>query len=359
MTPPNSKLRLMPLLRELHQQWFENRGAGVFQRPFSRDWEGLLESAGIRSAEERQEAARDAQVLEAAQLIELRMEKNRAAIKRVLIPLAAEARLREAFPEFEVHRDDLFDWDAIAWEPELRTIAQARVTTNSGDLVRMNDFFKNGGRTRPVVPIKERSLEIFGDEKRLDDLRLSALFRPDRLALEDFRCQIVGEPFGWKRGPRDTGRIVVLENAATWHSYCRWNAERRFFSAVVYGCGNRFRDNIPLLADILGELSAPQEVYYFGDLDCQGLRIPVEASLKAVKLGLPAIRPDLWSYQQLLALGQGREGEAEPSDAPGLPELSWLGQLAKPVEKLLLSNKRLAQECVGWEFLCQQTSWSP
>src|SRR5438309_51326 len=83
---------------------------------------------------------------------------------------------------------------------------------------------------------KVRSLEIFGDEKRLDQLmRGSALFGNGRLTPETLRCIIVSEPLPWTRGPNPDGPILVIENAATWHSYCRWNAERKHFSAVVYG----------------------------------------------------------------------------------------------------------------------------
>ena len=48
-------------------------------------------------------------------------------------------------------------------------------------LLKLQEFFADGGRDRQPVPLKERSLQIFGDEKRLD-----ALFRgigdTDRLA---------------------------------------------------------------------------------------------------------------------------------------------------------------------------------
>lgn len=49
---------------------------------------------------------------------------------------------------------------------------------------------------------------------------------------------------------------IVIENAATWHSYCRWNAEAQVFSGVVYGDGNRFADGIRCLPDILAARAA-------------------------------------------------------------------------------------------------------
>jgi len=42
---------------------------------------------------------------------------------------------------------------------------------------------------------------------------------------------------------------LFSENAATWHSYCRWNAERKLFSAILYSRGNRFVDGVRYLED--------------------------------------------------------------------------------------------------------------
>ena len=203
------------------------------------------------------------------------------------------------------------------------------------------------------MPIKERSLQIFGDEKRLDTLLNTTLFRPERLDLgKDLLCEVVGEPLPWKRGQAGATRqpIIVIENAATWHSYCRWNAGQKLFSAVIYGCGNRFVDGVRYLGDIFAELGGPRRIFYFGDLDPQGLLIPQEASNRAQAAGWPAIEAHLWSYRQLLDLGVGRgqpwEGESPPSTL-----CDWLGELAVPVCTLFGSHRRLPQEHVAWEFL--------
>jgi len=53
---------------------------------------------------------------------------------------------------------------------------------------RINQFLKEGGEQRPIVPVQERSIELFGDEKHLDRLLDSALFRPAERLLELLRC---------------------------------------------------------------------------------------------------------------------------------------------------------------------------
>ena len=353
MTEDDPRWRGWPVLRTLHDQWWAARGGrlGESQRPFSRDWDQLLEDAGLLSSEQRREAERDARALEKAGLVQLKPVRYRPhLIDRILLPVAIEERLARLFGDPTESLDPRIDLAGVDWQPELTFLRQTRVTVAPDDLLKLNEFFLQRGRERPLVPIKERSLQIFGDEKRLDALRPTTLFRSDRLSLEALRCAVVGEPLGWRRGPNPDGPLLVLENAATWHSYARWNAERKLFSAVVYGKGFAIADSVAYLADIFAELGGPRRAFYFGDLDPPGLVIPQAASALAQELGWPAFEPHLWSYRLLLELGRGRETpwEGEPADPATLP---WLGELAEPVRTLFASGRRLAQEHVGWEVL--------
>jgi hypothetical protein len=243
------------------------------------------------------------------------------------------------------------DLRTIPWAPELRFLATTHVFVPLVELMKLQEFIARGGRDRPLVPIKERSLEIFGDEKRLDSLaRGSALFGDGRLTPETLRCFIVPEPLTWAAGTNTAGPILVIENAATWHSYCRYNAECKLFSAVVYGCGNRFMDGATYLAEIFKAIGGVRRVLYFGDLDPQGLLIPQAASTRAQAAGLPAVEPHLWSYRQLLTLGAGR-GQPCDGEPPSFEHCDWLGECAEPARQLFAAGQRLAQEHVGWEFL--------
>lgn len=363
MSTDARRWRACPWLRALVFRWYEKRGyaaASDFQRPFSRDWEDLLETAGLTSAESRNEAFRDAQTLRAVGLIDLKTVRYRPyQIERVIVPFAAETRLRELFgSELPDPPEPRFDFASVAWASELRFLTTDGVAVASVDLLKLNDFLLKQPKSQLIVPIKERSLEIFGDEKRLDALQSTSLFRNERLNLEkDLRCEIIGEPLGWQRGPMEAAAqpIIVIENAATWQSYCRWNSERRLFSAVVYGCGNRFADGTGYLADIFAELGGTQRVFYFGDLDPQGLRIPQEASMHTEAAGWPAVEAHVWSYRQLLTLGSGR-GKPWEGEPPSSTLCDWLGELAEPVRQLFAASHRLAQEHVGWEFLQSRTA---
>ena len=93
------------------------------------------------------------------------------------------------------------DLRKIPWALELRFILSIRTNVPVDDLLKMQRFFAEGGRDLPIVPIKERSTQIFDNEKRLDALYSSTnLFHPGRLTLDQLRCVAIAEPLGWKRG---------------------------------------------------------------------------------------------------------------------------------------------------------------
>ena len=350
-----------PILRELFEQWRKNRwGANETEvrRPFFRDWEQLLADAGLVTAEDRRAADRDVRAIAQAGLLKLKTPKYRPyEIERVFLPNEALPQWRSLFAsELPVARAPL-DLTHVRWAPELAFLENAPTTIAPEDLLKLNEFYQAGGRHRPVVPIKERSLQIFGDEKRLDALLSSSLFRMDRLTPESLRCEIVMEPPGWKRGPSADGPVLVLENAATWHSYARWNQECGAFSAVVYGGGNRFIESSVFLQEILREVGGRRRVLYFGDLDAQGLRIPCRASTRTVARDLPPVEPDLWSYRRLLQFPPCKKSDEEEDSSITAKELAWLGPLATPVGELLLRREWIPQEHLGWEFLSRQERW--
>ncbi len=87
----------MKWLAQLHQDWMTARKRRVTAsvQPFRRDWEQLLEDAGIRSAEDQQTALREAQQLAKFQLIP--RKRNPRFIDKIIVPLESEAWLHEQF----------------------------------------------------------------------------------------------------------------------------------------------------------------------------------------------------------------------------------------------------------------------
>lgn len=87
----------MKWLAQLHKDWMAARKRRVTAsvQPFRRDWEQLLEDAGIRSAEDQQAALREAQQLAKFQLTP--RKRNPRFIDKIIVPLESEAWLHQQF----------------------------------------------------------------------------------------------------------------------------------------------------------------------------------------------------------------------------------------------------------------------
>lgn len=115
-----------------------------------------------------------------------------------------------------------------AWHPLLAFAAQERNTRRLATLRLVNEWLKADPDLSYTVPIKERSLDIFGDEKRLDQLRTSNThFFHGKLALTALACRICPTPLPCEEGPPEARGcpILIIENNDTWASFCAWNLE--------------------------------------------------------------------------------------------------------------------------------------
>lgn len=245
------------------------------------------------------------------------------------------------------------DHRVIAWPPELAFVAKLSRAPLLDELLAIRRFLADGGRERIWVPARERSLEVFGEEKRLAALRKTTLFGPGRLDLELLRCYAVAPPLVWEPGPGPAiGRsVLVLENLDTYHSFCRWNEDAARYGAVAYGHGTEFvatvRD-LPRVCDAVQSSAAE----YFGDIDYRGLQIPMQARLvlagetSAISLG-PAAR---W-YDALLEHAD-RTTDSNRFVSPTDAVLLWLPEeLRDRAAPILARGRRLPQEHIGLAHL--------
>lgn len=252
------------------------------------------------------------------------------------------------------------DPKTIAWPPELAFVASMRHVPLMADLLAIRRFLAEGGRDAAPVPLRERSLQVFDDEKRLDQLLASSLFRSGKLSLELLRCFEVAPPLVWEPGPAHAhGRsVLVVENLHTYDSFRKWNERVGEHGAVAYGHGSEFTATVrdlPRVCAHVGAIGAE----YFGDLDATGLRIAVMACAELVRVqperGLVLSASTRW-YRELLA----HEARARRSDSGArLDEalLGWLpAELHASVERLLSKGLRLPQELIGFVQLARSTT---
>lgn len=176
------------------------------------------------------------------------------------------------------------------WATELSFLANATNLKNMHLWLDLDAWLKKmRNRHLDPIPMRERSFEIFGDEKALDSLVKSRPFVNGQISIETLGCFHVYEPLAMASGPSEAlGKpCLVVENAATYYTLAKWNKKTGKYSCIAYGGGGRFEKMWEGLLPLQKEF-AFDKVSYFGDLDAAGLNIPFRASrLLKSKTGIP------------------------------------------------------------------------
>ncbi|WP_148714731.1 hypothetical protein [Chitinolyticbacter meiyuanensis] len=240
------------------------------------------------------------------------------------------------------------DFSKVPWVPELGFWPELK----SPQLVAakaINDFLlrRRGGLT--VVPIKERSLEIFGDEKRLDAMRSGNSLFSRRLELGTLGAFVVPLPLPYRIAPAPGKPVLVVENHNSYWSFGEWNQRALRYSAVVYGAGEAFRSTGAALGQVLREVGGVG-AQYLGDLDPKGIGIPL-AFNRVSGPGEPRVAPALEWYKWLLGSGVHRE-KHECQNADCQDAVDWLGiELGTIVADVWRAGRWFPQEALGFEQL--------
>lgn len=242
------------------------------------------------------------------------------------------------------------------WHPKLAWAAEAKLTSAQYELLGQVNRWLFHSKEDLVVPLRERSLDIFGDEKALDGKLATSLFAEGRLTLDLLRAHRAAPPLHTARvGDGDV--LLVVENSATFFSLVTVLGENPGrVGRVGWGAGAGFETSVCSIA----ELDSPRvrEIRYFGDLDRNGLRIPANAARLAELSGLPPVLPAVALYDALFAVGKPQPGHPKPSEAVATALVDWLDAAHQEAARtLLLSGSRLAQEAVGLAYLRDHDGW--
>lgn len=251
-----------------------------------------------------------------------------------------------------------------AWRPELAWATSARLTVAQvHTLAAVNDWLRDHGDNDDVVPLRERSLEILGNEKALDRLIGTGLFGPGRLTLALLRTYRAHPPLPAVHIGSGT-ILLVVENADTFTTLLRCARQTPLgVGWVAWGAGAAFEASVRSVVDLRPTVT---QVRYFGDLDYAGLRIPWSAARIAQEEQLPPVQPALHLYDQLLATRATQLVPASGAE-PGKIDLvaSWLADgssaganVAAHAIELLTAGHRIPQEALGTRQLVQRRTWA-
>jgi hypothetical protein len=235
------------------------------------------------------------------------------------------------------------DVSGVIWSPELAFLAE-QVIREDSPWVKIDAWFKKSrGKNLPLKPVRERSLDIFGDEKALDRMTGLTPFKQGQINLGTLGCFYVPEPIPWKPGPPGSRSFsgLCVENATTFDTLCRFNSEVGYWAFVAYGRGNQFASMTDGLVSVVKEYGHDR-VQYFGDADHEGIEIVARAEKKLNGAGV-SIGLDHRLYHLLLSVGRERPsktgGDLSPPAARLLAEADLI-----VLQDMFSRQQRIAQE---------------
>jgi hypothetical protein len=241
---------------------------------------------------------------------------------------------------------------APVWHSDL---AWAAALFDQGQLTSADQWFLTAintwlsKRRGMPVPLRERSLEIFHDEKLLETRISGPLFSPTRLTLDLLQSYLCWPPV--ERLDCGPGDWLIVENYTTYHSLARRARELGFDGQIIWGSGNGVTTRLAALATAP---SRPPRLYYFGDIDAGGFRIARSAAARAETLNMPKLTAAQGLYTLTHTHGAPRADtkSRNPDQAVLAWTRDWLAEpLASAVTDLLATRKRIVQETVGQELL--------
>lgn len=242
------------------------------------------------------------------------------------------------------------------WVPALAWAAAEPLTLGQlHHLRRVNAWLDQRGGAGDVMPLGERSTQIFNDPTALTGLLSTALFSPGRLTLDLLRTFHPHPPLGTRHvssGPV----LLVVQSPHTFHTL--WDAlmlDPGPVGHIAWGSGRPFEASVRSTRD----LPTIRRTSYFGDLDAPGLRTAASAAATATGEHLPPVQPANILYRMLLHHGHPQGGVDTLSPDQAAPLLAWLTDphLQGRTADLLTQGHRIASETVTAAVLRQAEGW--
>lgn len=240
--------------------------------------------------------------------------------------------------------------NSIHWNKLIHNIAMSEKNLqNLKTLEKINNFL-NTEKEHEMVFLKERSYEIFNDEKFLDSRVKNGYLFDGKFHISVLKCMEKPSPLVYESVCRNKP-ILVCENSNTYHTICRWNKELIEFSAIVYGSGNIFSGAHNYLDEIRSDLGF-SDIYYFGDFDYDGFFIPANTNQKRLENGLLEIKPALFLYKMLINFNPIKN-QKNPKNIENEIIKNWINddEIYEVFKVCLENNTRIPQEAINYEII--------
>ena len=226
------------------------------------------------------------------------------------------------------------------------------------DIDQLSEYLWKG---KPIwsrtMSVKEKSFEIWKDEKFLESSKGRQILKFNGITLEDLGVYETPEPFFSKEFQKE-GAVLVLENKDPWYSLGRLFFHEKTarilgekIGLLVYGEGKK-AEKKEALSRFLTETGWTQaEILYAGDIDREGIRI-----FDGMCRANPKLTIRLFSglYKKML---QKAETPQELPDAPSRKNIIWNEDVLEAFSKedrekireILDQKKMIPQEIINYQ----------
>jgi hypothetical protein len=149
------------------------------------------------------------------------------------------------------------------------------------ELEALDHFFCHPNSYKTAVSKKERSYQLFGEEKLLESREFAMFFHRIGLFLTDLNCYETPEPlFDYILNPSSAMTLLICENKDIWYNLRRLMLEERkrnlfglSLDGIIYGEGNKITEEKKLDVYLRGLGARSAEFWYWGDIDKEGFDI--------------------------------------------------------------------------------------
>ncbi|MCX5115395.1 hypothetical protein OOK13_44640 [Streptomyces sp. NBC_00378] len=236
-----------------------------------------------------------------------------------------------------------------AWVSQLADASAVHLTSADHALLDPVNALLRDQPDAEVIPLAERSYQLYGDEKYLHGIERHRLVTRGILSIADhLRARPAPAPLAiYELGPASW--LLIVENSAAFTSLRQilgaW-PDRSQVGWLGYGAGDQLVASLPTAADSFRERDhGAADLLLYADLDLDGLECARQADTKGRAAGLPPLLPAVGLYQALLTR---RIRRVSPAPAERVREaVPWLPpDMASPVANLLVSGKVLRQEAL-------------
>ena len=220
-----------------------------------------------------------------------------------------------------------------------------------------------GDKDVTFISRKERSFEIFGHEKTLDDSMVKALLRKLQITESELRFYDTPEYCFHDYIPvrKDHMMLLICENKDIW-----FNIRRRMFEdgvkglfgipidGVVYGEGNKVSDRTGALEEYVKFMGEPDVKFlYWGDIDREGFDIFRRTKDANDMLDISLFVP---GYKKMIERAKNIELEDSPSSKKqGMRFDDLINDFSDDERNFLTdifeNNKLIPQEIISYKYL--------